>query len=465
MAFFRKVNIVNTFSSGKSHFYKKRPWRIALLLFGVLLVVVISFLAYAYSTGSKIFENGISGRNLLKTLYGTDKLRGESDNRINILVAGMGGANHPGGMLADSLIVVSIQPKEKKAAMISIPRDLLVPIPGDGEDKINSAFATGYNDYINKNCSKKKETCKSEGIVAGSNLTSQTVSNILGIPIHYYVTLDFNGFEKIIDQLGGVDIYVDKAIYDPSFPDKNMKGYDPFRMKAGQQHMDGSTALKYARSRESTSDFDRAKRQQKVIAAVKEKAMKSGIMTNPQKLIDVLSTLGNSVKTNFSVSETKSFLGLVKDITSSNISSTVLSNGPDGLLVDYNNGTYYLKPKTGNFKEIQKVVQNIFNNSDQIDPVKIEILNGSSTQNIATKLSEILKSDNYNITNVANSKTLTKKTLIYDYTSGKQEKTITYLKNGLNASVLQKIPDAKNTVDISIILGDDYTGFYKQINN
>ena len=265
--------------------------------------------------------------------------------------------------------------------------------------------------------------------------------------------------------MGGVDIYVDKAIYDPSFPDKNMKGYDPFRMKAGQQHMDGSTALKYARSRESTSDFDRAKRQQKVIAAVKEKAMKSGIMTNPQKIIDVLSTLGNSVKTNFSVSETKSFLGLVKDITSSNISSTVLSNGPDGLLVDYNNGTYYLKPKTGNFKEIQKVVQNIFNNSDQIDPVKIEILNGSSTQNIATKLSEILKSDNYNIVNVANSKTLTKKTLIYDYTSGKQEKTITYLKNGLNAVVLQKIPDAKNTVDISIILGDDYTGFYKQINN
>jgi LCP family protein required for cell wall assembly len=282
-------------------------------------------LAYAYTAGSKIFENGITGKTLLRTIYGKDQLKGESDDRINVLITGMGGANHPGGMLADSIMVVSIRPKEKQAAIISVPRDLLVKIPGHNEDKINAAFADGYNDYLNKNCNKKNtDLCKGDALAAGENLTSEVVSNILGIPIHYYVNADFSGFEKIIDQLGGVDIYVDKSIYDPLFPANDMVHYAPFQISAGQHHMDGVTALKYARSRETTSDFDRAERQHKVLEAIKAKALNLGFLTNPEKIISMTSTIGDSVKTDFSLSEIKSFASIIKDISTDQVISAVI---------------------------------------------------------------------------------------------------------------------------------------------
>lgn len=457
------MSIIKT-TTKKIPFYKRKGWKIAFLILGFIIIIGIAFGAYVYSTGSKVFENGITGKNLLETIYGKNQLKGEADDRINILIMGMGGKNHPGGMLADSIMVLSIQPKEKKAAMISIPRDLLVPIPGYKEDKINSSFADGYNAYVNKTCPKKPDSCRSAGIAAGANLTSNVVSNILGISIHYYVTADFDGFEKIIDSLGGVDIYVDKAIYDPSFPDSSMKGYSPFKITAGQHHMDGATALKYARSRETTSDFDRARRQQQVIAAVKEKASQIGFVTNPQKLIDVISTLGDSIKTNFSIAEIKSFATIIKDVPTSEAITKVLSTATGGFLIDYNNGTYYEKPKAGNFSEIQNYVNNIFNTTNPTEPAKIEILNGSKTANAAVKLSDVLTLRKYNVVSYK-STTATSKTVIYDYSGGKQKATLDYLKAGLGVSVVQKTVTSGNKVDIAIILGNDYTGFSKKLND
>ena len=464
MSILRKTK-KNQLSQQKPTKGPKRGWRIASLIFGLFIIFVISFFAYVYSAGSKMFENGISGKNLLKTIYGKEQLKGEAEDRINILITGMGGANHPGGMLADSIIVLSIRPKEKQAAMISIPRDLLVTIPDHGQDKINSSFADGYNDYMNKSCKKKnKDQCRSDGIAAGENLTSQVVSSVLGIPIHYYVNADFNGFAKIIDQLGGIDVYVDKAIYDPLFPDKNMKGYDPFKISAGQHHMDGATALKYARSRETTSDFDRAGRQQKVIQAVKEKALSSGFLANPQKIIDIISTLGDSIKTNFSISEIKTFAGMVKDIPSGSVITKVLSTASDSYLTDYNNGTYYEVPKSGNFRDIQKFAQNIFN-TEVKENSRIEIQNASSISNAASSLSTVLKNSNYNVVSITNSKTKVKKTVIYDYTNGKYKDTLNKLKTGLSASVVQKTSSSTTgNVDITIIIGEDYTGFSKSLN-
>jgi len=448
----------------KVPFYKRKGWKITFIILGVILIFLVSFAAYLYATGSKIFENGISGKSLLETLYGKSQIKGEAEDRINVLVLGMGGLSHPGGMLADSIMVVSIQPNEKKAAIVSIPRDLLVSIPGYKDDKINSSFADGYNAYINKNCAKKPTSCRSDAISAGANLTSTVVSNILGIPIHYYVTADFDGFEKVIDQLGGIDVYVDKAIYDPLFPAADMKSYSTFKITAGQHHMDGATALKYARSRETTSDFDRAARQQKVIAAVKEKASQLGLISDSSKLLSILTTLGDSLKTNFTVSEVKSFAAIVKDVSTTDIISKVLSTASDGFLVDYNNGTYYEKPKAGDFSEIQNYVKNIFNQSATLNPAKIEVLNGSKTASAALKLSNLLKADDYNVVSYS-STTATAKTVIYDYTAGKQKETLDYLKDGLGATVVQKTASSNSKIDITVVLGNDYTGFSKKLNS
>lgn len=436
---------------------KKKVWRFIIIALASILVVFIAYVAFLVASGSKVFEQGLSGQSLIKTLYGGEKLKGEDQNRINILLIGMSGINDTqGGTLADSIMVLSIQPKEKKVAMISIPRDLLVSIPGHNEDKINSTFKDGYESYINKNCSKKPSSCRSSAISAGAGLTSTVISNTLGIPVHYYVTADFDGFEKAIDKLGGVDIYVDKAIYDPLFPSRNRSGYSPFKISAGQHHMDGATALKYARSRETTSDFDRAARQQKVLAAVKEKATQIGWITDPQKLISLISILGDSIKISFTPSELRAFVSIIKDVDSSSIISKVLSSAPDGFLVDYNNGTYYLKPKTGNFKEIQKFVANIFDPAQTPENPRVEILNGTKTSGLGSIMAkEIEQLDGYQIISIKTSTEKSAKTIIYDYSGGKNKNSLAELTAKYKASVVTKTNPGSN-IDFSILIGDDY---------
>ena len=441
-------------------FYKKRGWKVFFIILAVLIVSVSALVVYAINSGSKIFERGISGSTLLKTLSGKETLRGETDNRINILVLGMGGPSHPGGFLTDSMMVVSIRPNEKQVAMLSIPRDLYVPIEGYGQNKINSAFYDGYSGYSSKNCTKKNNNaqCRKNAMTAGADLASKTVSSVLGLPIHYYVTVEFEGFEKIIDNVGGIDVNVEKAIYDPYFPDDKMEGYVPFKIKAGSQHLDGKMALKYARSRETTSDFDRASRQQKIALAFKEKALKTDFLTNPKKLSDVFSSLTDSLYTNFTLSEIKALADMSKDFNSTNVISKVFTNGPDGELIDYNDGVYYLKPKTGNFKDIQKISQDIFDTFSKKESINIEIYNGSAkTKESLSKLSDELESDsnNFNVIGIFANKTIPK-TVIYDYTGGSKKDALKSLETKFGAKSIAQNKIKKDDADFSIIIGQDY---------
>ncbi len=473
--FFAKINLVNKnkmsflkqtknkdFGIAKKPFYQRRGWKVFFIVLAVLIVGLSALAVYAINSGSKIFEKGISGSSLIKTLTGKETLKGESENRINVLVLGMGGPSHPGGFLTDSLMVVSIRPKEKQIAMISIPRDLYVPIENHGQGKVNSAFYDGYNDYASKNCNKKnKADCQKSAMSAGADLSSKTISSALDLPIHYYVTVEFEGFEKIIDSLGGIDVNVDKAIYDPLFPAEDMEHYSPFKIKAGLQHLDGKTALKYARSRETTSDFDRAARQQKILLAVKEKMVKADFLTNPKKISDVLSSLTDSLFTNFTLSEIKVLAEMSKDFNSTNSVSKVFTNGPDGELVDYNDGVYYLKPKTGNFKEIQRIVREIFDAfsaTPKKQTINIEIYNGSSnSKESLSKLSDELEldSNNFNVTGIFSNKTISK-TIIYDYTGGSKRDALKSLETKFGAKSIAQEKTSSDDADFCIILGQDY---------
>jgi LCP family protein required for cell wall assembly len=153
------------------------------------------------------------------------------------------------------MLVVSVDPESKSAGMLSMPRDLWVEIPGDGMDRINTAYMYG-------------DLNQSPG--GGPALAKKTVQYNLGEPIHYYVRVNFQVFQQVIDLMGGVDIYVEHDINDPLYPDMNY-GYDPLRIPSGWQHMDGALALKYARTRHGSSDFERMHRQQQVMLAVRDK--------------------------------------------------------------------------------------------------------------------------------------------------------------------------------------------------
>ena len=243
----------------------------------LVLVVLVTGGWLAYRAISLINTKKLDGsklsffQQLTHIVTSTDQqLQGESDDRVNILLLGYGGAGHDGPYLTDTMMLVSFQPSTKKVALISIPRDLYVNIPGYGYRKINEIMSDGRDQ-------------KYPG--GGEAMTVKVVSDLLNTPIQYYASIDFNGFKQVIDQVDGVTVTVDRTFYDAMYPDSGI-GYDPVSFKAGTQTMNGTTALKFARSRHGNNgegtDFARAARQQKIILALKDKLLSFGTLSNPQ---------------------------------------------------------------------------------------------------------------------------------------------------------------------------------------
>lgn len=182
--------------------------------------------------------------------------------RTNLLLLGI---DRRGGTdwvyRTDTIMVFALDPDSGGAVMLSIPRDLQLEIPGHGEDRINTANVYGYLD---------------EYPGGGPALLQATVEANFGIPIDGYLMLDFYAFERIVDALGGIDVEVQEPLHDTQYPDPrpgDPHAYTTVHFGAGLQHMDGQRALQYARSRMSTSDFDRARRQQQVLLAIRERAL------------------------------------------------------------------------------------------------------------------------------------------------------------------------------------------------
>ena len=184
MKFFKKEEKTKTNLRSREIRSKRKLFKTFKYILVVFLLLLISFFAYVLSSSSRIFEGGLSGVSLIKSLYSGETLKGEKDGRINILLLGVGGSGHAGGMLADSIMVASIRPEEKDIAMISIPRDLLVSIPGYADTKINASSSYGYSDYIKKCQRPGSSNCRDEGVVAGAKLAVKTVEKTLDLPIH-----------------------------------------------------------------------------------------------------------------------------------------------------------------------------------------------------------------------------------------------------------------------------------------
>lgn len=433
------------------------------VVFGFVIVFLISCILFfgfrAYNMTKKIITSPSETASpyLLDSNTDITKLS-QGDRRINILLMGIGGDNHPGGNLTDTMLVASIDPKNKEVAMISVPRDLYIKVPNYGSYKINSVFS--LQDYNSKDTNNSQNT-KREAIDGNIALIKKTISDFLGVPIHYAVVINFDGFKKVIDILDGVDINVTKEIYDPYFPDKYVDGYDPFYMKEGLNHMDGETALKYARSRETTSDFDRSRRQQEVIMAAKEKAVAT---FNPRKISQIVDILSDNLRTDMQLSEMNELFSIAKDINQNKIKTKVLDDSADGLLyADKYDGMYVLVPNDSTLKEIHNFVSQYFK-----DPLlasenaKIIITNSTKNEYLATGVLDELKTFGYD---VAVNKTDTKnssdskayeKTFIYDYSNNKKQYTIDFLEKYFTNIPIVRLDEKNKGYDIEIIIGSDF---------
>lgn len=386
----------------------------------------------------------------LKHLVASDdkNLKGEKNGRINILLLGIGGGNHEGSELTDTIIIASINTKEHELALLSIPRDLYVPIVGYNTwRKINTANALGEFDKGGK----------------GPLVAKATVEKIFDIPVHYYIKVDFNGFAKIIDNFGGIDVYVENTLDDYEYPIKGMENAEPYESRferlhidKGWQRMDGELSLKYVRSRHAIglegSDFARARRQQNVISALKGKVFSLSTILNPIKINSLYNALRDNISTNLEIWEIIKLANLVKDADTDNIKSQVLDDSPQNLLYATTtiDGAFILKPKTNDWSELRYLAQNIF--TAQVDSLAgkaaktkrsltLEIQNGTKKEGFAYKTSLRLDGLGYKTLKIGNATNQDhQKTIIYDLTEGREPESLRQLKEELKANIALTLP-------------------------
>ncbi len=416
------------------------------IVLGVLVLVLGGLGVFGWNMYSRLASMFGGGSNVL-SLFSGQQLKGESSGRINILLLGVGDAGHSGENLSDTIMVISYDVKTKQAAMISVPRDLYVKIDSYGSAKINAAHA--YGEYY-----------KYSG--GGPALAEKTISEVLGIPIHYFARVDFTGLKEIVNAVGGIDVNVTEDLYDPLYPSDDGLGNDALYIKKGQQHMSGDTALRYARSRETTSDFDRARRQQIVLTAIKTKVMSVDTYLNPQKISDIASTLGKHLKTDFSVGEIPRGIEIFKGVDTAKIKNKVFDNSVDGLLIDDSGAAgYILIPRAGiyNYTKMQAVVKNIFeDNSVQTENAKLSVQNGTTTSGLANKAATSLTASGYNVVDISTADAATySQTTIVDYSGGAKKSTIAALEKLFSAKTIKGTGTTTSGADLEVIIGANYT--------
>ncbi len=370
---------------------KKKKW--------IIIGVVILLLATAGFGVSKAVNKFAPNSKVLKSLVKTlplveNKLDGEEEGRINIVLLGMRGKGVTGGgTLADTIMVASIKIQKNsegkdtyKVSMVSIPRDLYVTMPGTTSNmKINTVYHYG------------EEKGKGQGMEA----MKQILQDITGQPMHYAVEINFAGFKQIVDALGGVEVNLKEKFIEPiqfheqkvcdganggvftvksgefqnkidhrgkvvaQYPlcyNKNEECGGVFTVPAGVSILDGEKALCYVRARVTSSDFDRARRQQEVIEQLKQKALSKGVLTNFGTVKELFDAVSGNLNTDMELWEMQRFFDLYKKMGDNvEIIHKGLDNSEEGLLYSHEGDErgYILMPRGDTYDRIRELFANI----------------------------------------------------------------------------------------------------------
>ncbi|MCK4635678.1 MAG: LCP family protein [Candidatus Moranbacteria bacterium] len=376
---------------GKSK--KKKFW----IILGVVAILVLVGFFVVNSIFKKVSPDANLFNSLVKTLPGVEnKLDGEDEGRINIALLGMRGKGVVGGgTLADTIIIASIRIIENetdknaeptyKVSMVSVPRDLYVTVPDTNDhQKINAVYHYGEE--------------RGEG--QGLELMKTILRDISGQEIHYAMAVNFAGFEQIVDTLEGVEVTLEEEFIEPMqfHEEKVCDGanggvftvksgrFDTkidhrgkvvaqyplcynsteecggvFKVPAGTSVLSGEQALCYVRARVTSSDFDRARRQQEVLKQLKKKALSIGIFSDFGKVTGIMGAVGDNLTLDMEVWEIERFFDLYKKIGDPEMTQRVLENSEEGLLYSHEGDArgYILLPRGENFDKIREMFANI----------------------------------------------------------------------------------------------------------
>lgn len=439
--------------------HRARTWAFRGAALSLVMIITLGglFLSQSYLNANKVFKGTTGTATALNEDVAPELLKGEGDGRVNILLMGRGGGGHTAPDLTDTLMVASIDPVNKTATLLSIPRDLWVDVPGGGPMKINAAWATGQFKYLGK---VKPGSTDPKAIEAGFKNVDTVIEKTLGINIHYNMIADFKAFKQAIDTVGGVAVNVPADLVDPAMAWENNN--NPVLAKAGLQSFDGTGALMYVRSRQSTSDFDRANRQRSVMMALKGKMQELGTLSNPVKISGLISAFGNNVSTDLSMNNASRLYTIMKSIKDTNTVSASLVDTNNTYVTTSNiKGQSVVIPKAGafNYNDIQNFVRTQLKDPYIMkEKAKVLVLNGTPQAGIATKRADELKAYGYNVIGIGNTpNTGWTTTTLVDLTH-KNKYTKNYLERRLGMSASNTLNDqtvATNGADFVIIIGSD----------
>ncbi|MEZ4713047.1 MAG: LCP family protein [Caldilineaceae bacterium] len=350
----------------------------------------------------------------------------------------------------DTIILLTLDPQSKTGGMLSLPRDLWLPIPNQSvTTKINMAYVIGENR-------------KYPG--GGAQLAMDTVSSFIGHPVDYYVRVNFRGFTQIVDLIGGIDIMVPHTIHDEQYPTPDY-GTEVFHVDAGLQHMDGETALKYVRTRNTDDDYGRARRQQLVIQAIADKVLRADMIPALlPKIPTLFYTMRSSIDTNIPMATQIEMAQYLRTATPQNMRTLVLDS-------DYGEETYseegawILLPDRD---RVRGALERFFAPAADVaaanaDPswVRVEVLNGTGQPGVAARTRTLLQSYGWQVVSIDDAdRSDYANTLIINYRAPdalvqklSQELDVTSGSAALSADKVN--PVGTSPVDLRIVLGRD----------
>ncbi|MBC7581255.1 LCP family protein [Aeromicrobium sp.] len=453
-----------------------RKWAIGggAVAFSLLIGTGGLLFAQGYSNTNKVFRGSGSTAALTAS---ADKvtLQGEDKGRVNILLLGNGGLGHDAPDLTDTIIVASIDTVHNTATMLSVPRDLWVQVPGSSPTKINAAYEIGKYNAAGKIDNTNNNT---KAVLAGFATADKAVENVLGIDINYNMLVNFTSFKQAVDAVGGVNVAVPEALYDPTMAWEN--GGNPILAPAGAQSMNGTKALQYVRSRETSSDFARSQRQRTVILALKSKVLSAGTLSNPLKISGLLNAFGDNLVTDMSLSEGMRAYDLTKAVDNSKIQTVDLVTPPNNLITTgtiQSASVAYPRAGTFSYADIQKYMLQLFTppaaatstattttgattaTTTAPETAAISVLNGTARAGLAGTQSVVIKAAGYTIAQTGNAPSQAyAKTTVVDFSNGANPKTKKYLETLYGVTAVAQSPDATiqaGTAKFVVILGSD----------
>ena len=377
---------------------------------------------------------------------------------LNILAVGVDARESDATSFnTDTLIVVSIDPETNQVAMFQVPRDTVdVPVPANARSLWGSVYRGKINSWYNQNRGRTDLWPGKNSTTRGFNALKALLGELYGLDIRYYVKVDFGGFRDAVNTLGGVQINVQMPVYESLYPSGG--NLTRLYIPAGPQHMSGAEALRYARSRHRSTDFDRGRRQQRVLVSLKDQMSVQAVFANLEQLA---TDVGKSVKTDIPTSQLPKMLGLADSVDTKNIRSYVFA--PNLYATEgYDSRGYIIAP---NVSRIRQAVKEAFSVSSALlaqrdalaeEEAKAWVYNGSGRSGLSASTAEWLAYNGLDAS-APNKRVDTRPTTrieVYNGAESKMPATIKFLERVYDTTVVP-VTDPTVTVDFIVTLGQD----------